>query len=154
MARKNSMSKNALRFALAAMLFALSFPADAQQPKKVFRIGYLSPLSPSSDTRAEPFRLALRALGFIERQNITIEYRYAEGKNDRLPELAAALVSLKVDIIVAAGGDPWIQAAKNTTKTIPIVMVGAGGDPVEAGHVESLARPGGNVTGITLLNRE
>ena len=92
--------------------------------------------------------------GYIEGQNIAIEYRYAEGKLDRFPELAAELVRLKVDIIVVAGGDPLVRAAKNATKTIPIVMVGAGADPVEAGLVESLARPGGNVTGITNLARE
>ena len=103
---------------------------------------------------SEAIRLALRELGYIEGQNIAIEYRYAEGKRDRFPELAAELVRLKVDIIVAAGGDNMIRAAKNATKTIPIVMVGAGSDPVEVGLVESLARPGGNVTGITNLSRE
>ena len=82
------------------------------------------------------------------------EYRYAEGKVDRIPELAAELVRLKVDIIVVAGGGRAIRAAKNATKTIPIVMVGVGVDPVKAGLVESLARPGGNVTGITNLSRE
>ena len=100
------------------------------------------------------FGWALRELGYIEGQNIAIEYRYAEGKLDRLPELAAELVRLKVDIIVVAGGDAMIRAAKNATKTIPIVMTGAGADPVEAGFVESLARPGGNVTGVTNLSRE
>jgi putative ABC transport system substrate-binding protein len=83
-----------------------------------------------------------------------MEYRYAEGKGDRAPELAAELVRLKIDIIVVAGGSPWARAAKNATKIIPIVMVGGGADPVEAGLVESLARPGGNVTGLTNLNRE
>ena len=129
--------------------------AEAQQPKKVPRIGYLSNSDPATEsTRAEAIRLALRELGYIEGQNIAIEYRYAEGKRDRLPELAAELVRLKVDIIVVAGGDPAIRAAKNATKTIPIVMTGGGIDPVEAGLVESLARPGGNVTGITNLPRE
>ena len=129
--------------------------AQAQQPKKVPRIGYLSSCDPASEsTRAEAIRLALRELGYIEGQNIAIEYRYAEGKRDRLPELAAELVRLKVDIIVVAGGDQLVRAAKNATKTIPIVMAGAGLDPVEAGLVESLARPGGNVTGITNLSRE
>src|SRR5215475_9544237 len=155
MVRRNSMSKNALRFTLAAMLFALSFPTQAQQPKNVHSIGYLSSVSPSSDSpRAEGIRLALRERGYIEGQNIAIEYRYAEGKNDRLPGLAAELVRLKVDIIVVAAGDVTIQAAKNATKTIPIVMMGVGSDPVRAGFVESLARPGGNVTGLTALNRE
>ena len=134
---------------------ALPFPARAQQPKKVPRIGYLSPSDPASEsTRAEAIRLALRERGYIEGQNIAIEYRYAEGKRDRFPELAAELVRLKVDIIVVAGGATPIRAAKNATKTIPIVMAGPGADPVEAGLVESLARPGGNVTGITNLNRE
>jgi putative ABC transport system substrate-binding protein len=137
------------------MLFALCVPAHAQQPKKVPRIGYLSATEPAREsTRIEAIRLALRELGYIEGQNIAIEYRYAEGKLDRFPELAAELVRLKVDIIVTVGGDPLIQAAKNATKTIPIIMSGGGADPVEAGFVESLARPGGNVTGVTNLNRE
>ena len=108
----------------------------------------------TESARSEAIRLALRELGYIEGQNIAIEYRYAEGKIDRAPELAAELVRLKVDIIVVAGGDGTIRAAKNATKTIPIVMMGTGADPVEAGLVESLARPGGNVTGITILTRE
>jgi putative tryptophan/tyrosine transport system substrate-binding protein len=108
----------------------------------------------SESTRSEPIRRALRELGYIDGQNIAIEYRYAEGKVDRFSELAAELVRLKVDVIVAAGGSRLIQAAKNATKTIPIVMVGVGVDPVKAGLVESLARPGGNVTGITNLNTE
>ena len=140
---------------VAVVLLAVAVMAEAQQPKKVPRIGYLSSVDPATEsTRAEAIRLALRELGYIEGQNIAIEYRYAEGKRDRYPELAAELVRLKVDIIVVAGGDGWIQAAKNATKTIPIVMVGDGADPVEAGLVESLARPGGNVTGITILARE
>jgi putative ABC transport system substrate-binding protein len=93
-------------------------------------------------------------MGYVEGQNITIEYRYAEGNRDRQSALAAELVRLKVDIIVAAGADPQVKALKNATKTIPIVMVGSGTDPVEAGLVESLARPGGNVTGVTRLARE
>ena len=149
------MHKKIIRLALCALLFALSFPARAQQPKKVPRIGYLSAGDPASEsTRAEGIRLALRERGYIEGQNIATEYRYAEGKLDRFPELAAELVRLKVDIIVAAGGDRLIRAAKNATKTIPIVMTGGGSDPVEAGLVESLAHPGGNVTGITNLARE
>jgi putative ABC transport system substrate-binding protein len=96
----------------------------------------------------------LRERGYLEGETIAIEYRYTERNLDRLAELAAELVRLKVDIIVVAGGEPWIRAAKNATTTIPIVMVGSGIDPVAAGFVESLARPGGNVTGITLLTRK
>jgi ABC-type uncharacterized transport system substrate-binding protein len=129
--------------------------AQAQQPKKISRIGYLSATDPTTDSRrSEAIRLALRELGYIEGQNIAFEYRYSEGKIDRLPELAADLVRLRVDVIVVSGGDPEIRAAKNATKTIPIVMVGVGTDPVKAGFVESLAHPGGNVTGITQLGRE
>jgi putative tryptophan/tyrosine transport system substrate-binding protein len=138
------------------MLFLLSAGtfSEAQQPKKVFRIGYLSARDRATESaRAAAMRLALRELGYIEGKNIAIEYRYAEGKLDRLPELAAELVRLKVDIIVA-GGDPGIRAAMNATKTIPIVLMGQGSHPVEAGHVTSLARPGGNVTGITTLTTE
>ena len=140
---------------IAVVLLAVGVIAEAQQPKKVHRIGYLSPTNPATDSsRFEPFRAALRELGYIEGQNITIEYRYAAGKIDRYPEVAAELVRLKVDIIVVGGGARPIQAAKNATKTIPIVMTGAGLDPVKEGLVESLARPGGNVTGITDLGRE
>jgi putative tryptophan/tyrosine transport system substrate-binding protein len=129
--------------------------AEAQQPKKIPRIGYLLAGDPASEsTRFEAIRLALRERGYIEGQNIAIEYRYAEGKPGRNQELAAELVRLKVDIIVVAGGDPPIRAAMNATKTIPIIMVGVGLDPVVAGLVESLARPGGNVTGITNLGPE
>ncbi|MDP2602664.1 MAG: ABC transporter substrate-binding protein [Deltaproteobacteria bacterium] len=149
------MHKKITRRAFCSMLLALPFPARAQQPKKIPRLGYLSSGNPASDSaRSEGIRLALRERGYVEGQNIATEYRYAEGKRDRLSELAAELVRLKVDIIVVGGGGGTIQAAKNATKTIPIVMSGQGPDPVEAGFVESLARPGGNVTGITLLNRE
>jgi putative tryptophan/tyrosine transport system substrate-binding protein len=142
-------------FVLCAMLFALCLPAEAQQPKKIYRIGYLSSGDRAYDYgRSEPFRSALRELGYVEGQNIVIEYRYAEGKPDRLPELATELVRLKVDLIVVAAGDDPILAAKNATKTIPIVMAGQGSDPVKAGFVESLARPGSNITGLTSLNTE
>ena len=139
---------------VVVVLLAVAVIAQAQQPKKVPRIGYLSPSDAATDsTRAEAIRLALRELGYIEGQNISTEYRYAEGKLDHLPALAAELVRLKVDIIVT-GGAPPTRAAKNATKTIPIVMMGQGIDPVEAGLVESLARPGGNVTGITSFGGE
>jgi putative ABC transport system substrate-binding protein len=140
---------------VAVVLLAVAVIAQAQQPKKVARIGYLSSSDAASESaRAEGLRLALRDLGYIEGQNIAIEYRYGEGRPDRAPELAAELVRLKVDIIVVASGDQWIRAAKNATRTIPIVMAGQGTDPVRAGLVESLARPGGNVTGLTRLNRD
>jgi putative ABC transport system substrate-binding protein len=149
------MRKNVIRLALCAMLFALCVSAHAQQPKKVSRIGYLSSQEAAREsTRFEAIRLALREIGYVEGQNIAIESRYAEGKRDRYSELAAELVRLKVDIIVVVGGAMTVRAAKNATKTIPIVMTGAGRDPVEAGLVESLARPGGNVTGLTNLGTE
>jgi len=133
-------------------LLALTVLAEAQQAKKVYRIGYLSSQDPARESaRAEAIRLALRERGYIEGQNIVTEYRYTERKLDRLPELLTELVRLKVDIIVVAGGSENIRAAMNATKTIPIVMVGAGLDPVEAGFVKSLAQPGGNITGLTNL---
>ena len=136
------------------ILLAVGVIGEAQQPKKVPRIGYLSSFDPATESdRAEAIRLALRELGYMEGQNIAIEYRYAEGKPDRFPELAAELVRLKVDIILAQVAG-LIRAAKNATKTIPIVIVGLAADPVETGLVESLARPGGNVTGLTTLSRE
>lgn len=128
--------------------------ADAQQPKKVPLILYLLPSGPTSESpRVEGIRLALRERGYIEGQNIATEYRYPEGRLDRYAELAAELLSLKVDIILV-GGAALIRSAKNATKTIPIIMMGGGADPVAAGFIESLARPGGNVTGITNLDVE
>jgi ABC-type uncharacterized transport system substrate-binding protein len=140
---------------LATFFLTTASLAEAQQPKKVPRIGYLSVGDAARESaRAEAIRLALRERGYMDGQNIAIQYRYTVGKVDRAPELAAELVRLKVDIIVVAGGDRWILAAKNAIKTIPIVMVGGGLDPVEAGLTESLARPGGNVTGLTNLTGE
>jgi len=151
LAKKKHMKKINI-FVLAAVLLTSVYLAEAQQTAKVPRIGFLSQTDPARESaRFEAIRLALRERGLIEGQNIAVEYRYTEGKVDRAPELAAELVRLKVDIIVVAGGDSWIRAAKNATKTIPIVMMGAGSDPIGAGLIESLARPGGNVTGITLL---
>jgi putative ABC transport system substrate-binding protein len=145
------MNKLLVSVALSTLLFALCPFASAQQPKKVTRIGYLSSQDPAYESaRAEGIRLALRELGYIEGQNIAFEYRYSEGKTDRAPELVAELVRLKVDILVVAGGIHWIRAAKET-KTIPVVMAGVGNDPVEAGLIETLAHPGGNVTGLTNL---
>ena len=149
------MKKNIFLFLVTTFFLTIVDLAQAQQPKKIPRIGFLSASDATRQaTPSEGIRLALRALGYIEGENIAFEYRYGEGKQDRYPEIAAELVRLKVDIIVATGGNVLVQAAKNATKTIPIVMAGAGRDPVEAGLVESLARPGGNVTGITNLSIE
>ena len=133
---------------LCAMLFALCSSAHAQQPKKVPRIGYLSNTSPSADSaRYEAFRQGLRELGYVAGKNVVIEYRYTEGKSDRLPALAAELVRLRVDVIVTGGG-ATTRAAKEATTTIPIVFA-QDGDPVASGFVASLARPGGNITGLS-----
>jgi putative ABC transport system substrate-binding protein len=148
------MKKVASSLTVFVLVLSLVFSAGAQQPKKVLWIGYLLLGDPTSESaKFEEIRLALRERGYIEGENIGIVYRYAANR-DRLPELAVELVRLKVDIILAAGGVPAIQAAKNATKTIPIVMTGGGGDPVKVGLIESLAHPGGNVTGITLLGGE
>jgi putative ABC transport system substrate-binding protein len=137
------------------MLLALCVPVEAQQPKKIWRIGYLASGNAASDFRSAGIRSALRELGYVEGQNIAIEYRYAEGRDDRTREIAAELVRLKVDIILVSGGTlRFVRPVMNATKTIPIVMAGAGADPVEGGLVETLARPGGNVTGITNLAGE
>src|SRR5215475_8233784 len=139
--------------ALCAMLFALCASANAQQTAKVPRIGFLDNSTASgSAVLVEAFRQEMSKLGWIEGKNITIEYRFAEQKLDRLPELAADLVRLKVDLIVASGG-PTPLAAKGATSTIPIVMTSFP-DPVGAGLVASLARPGGNVSGLSSLAPE
>ena len=149
------MKKNITMVILVILILAGFQLAESQQTKKLPTIGYLSSRDPGSESeRAEAVRLGLRALSYIEGQNITIEYRYAEGKEERFAELAAELVRLKVDIIVAAGGDLLLRQAMNATKTVPIVMMGGGADPVEAGLIKSLAHPGGNVTGLTNLTRE
>jgi ABC-type uncharacterized transport system substrate-binding protein len=135
------------------MLFAPCLPADARQSKKIPRIGFLVAASPSAfSARNEAFRQGLRELGYIEGKNIVIDWRYAEGRLDRLPDLAAELVGLNVDIIITAGPTDT-KAAKKATKTIPIVM-GFDTDPVGNGFVTSLARPGGNITGLSSLAPE
>ena len=131
------------------MLLALPFPARAQQPGKVRRIGYLGGSTGRGSPYDEALRQGLRDLGYVEGQNIAIEYRSAEGNTDRLPGLAAELVKLKADIIFASGGTPGVVAAKNATSSTPIVFVAAI-DPVASGLVASLARPGGNVTGFSV----
>jgi putative ABC transport system substrate-binding protein len=125
----------------------------AQQPKKVIRLGFLAATSASTEkSRIEAFRQGMRELGYVEGKNIVIEWRFAEGKLDRLPDLAAELVLLKVDVIVTAGPNST-RAVKEATATIPIVM-GLDTDPVGSGVVASLARPGGNITGLSSLQPE
>ena len=138
---------------VCAVLFALGSHAAAQQPKKVPRIGYLTPVSASAGSASlEAFRQGLRESGYVEGKNIIVEYRWAEGKVDRLPELATELVNLGVDIIVTSGTPP-VLAAKRATSTIPIVAANAD-NLVELGVVASLARPGGNVTGSTRVDAD
>ena len=148
------MRKTILRVALGAMLFALCSSAEAQQIGKIPRIGYVRVVGVPSipGPNVEAFRQGLKDLGYVEGKNILIEFRYAEGKRDRVPSLVAELVQLKVDVLIS-GDDPTLRAAKQATKTIPIVMV-INQDPVATGLVDSLARPGGNITGISRLTRE
>ena len=147
------MSKKILLSAVATLILASVLPAEAQQPKKVPRIGYLDAVSLSASAgRIEAFRQGLRELGYVEGKSIVIEWRYAEGKPDRLPVLAAELMRLKVDVIVTAGRTAT-HAAKEATVTIPIVM-GQDPDPVGNGFIASLARPGGNITGLSTLAPE
>src|SRR5262245_32262862 len=138
---------------LAGGLLTVPLAAEAQQAGKIARIGFLSPATFTSNAHiVEAFRQGLRDLGYVEGQNLVIEYRWANGRGERLPDFAAELINLKVDVIVASG-TPAPLAAKSATKTIPIVMASAG-DPVGTGLVASLARPGGNVTGQSTLTPE
>jgi len=147
------MTTKIIRLALCVILFALYASAEAQQPVKVFRIGILDPSTASgSAVHLDAFRQELSKLGWVEGKNITIEYRFAEGKTDRLPELAAESVRLKVDLIVTTGNSPAL-AAKKATTAIPIVMANAG-DPMGGGLIASLGRPGGNVTGLSAFAPE
>jgi putative ABC transport system substrate-binding protein len=146
-------SKKIFLLAIGALLCALSVSTEAQQGTKISRIGYLSVGSPSTNpARIEAFRQGLRHLGYVEGKNIVIEWRHAEGKPDRLPALAAELVRLRVDVIVTGGPVPT-RAAKEATFTIPIVMA-QDSDPVGSGFVASLARPGGNITGLATFAPE
>jgi putative ABC transport system substrate-binding protein len=137
---------------IAFVLVVTGAVAQAQQPKKVPRIGFLSPSSPGPDPRVEAFRQGLRELGYVEGQNVTIEYRWADGRFEQLPDLAGELVRLKVDVIVAVVTQASL-AAKKATETIPIVMV-AVGNPVDSGLIASLARPGANITGTSTMSDE
>ena len=143
-----------LAFTITLLLGGLFSPsaAEAQQAAKVARIGYLATNLAAGSHVAEGFRQGLRDLGYVEGRNVVIEYRAAEGKWDRLPALAAELVALKVDVILASG-TPAAMAAKRATRTIPIVFA-AIADPVTSGLATSLARPGGNVTGLSVLAPE
>jgi len=146
------MKRGIIALALGAMLLGLCLPTAAQQPKTVPRIGYLTTAAPPSDLPdREAFREGLRNLGYIEGQNIHIEYRNVESRIERLPELAADLVRLKVDVIFVAGTLAAV-AVKNATGTIPVVMISS--DPLGSGLIESFARPGGNVTGVSLMFQE
>jgi ABC-type uncharacterized transport system substrate-binding protein len=148
------MNKRIVVSFLATLLLVSVRLVDAQQPKKVPRIGYLSgrgdPSTP--DPLVDAFRQGLRDLGYIEGKNILVEYRYAEGKVDRIPSLVAELVQLKVDVLVTPAF-PAIRAAKQATKTISIIML-INADPVATGIVDSLARPGGNITGLARFMTE
>jgi putative ABC transport system substrate-binding protein len=156
------MSKNVIGLALGSLLLALSYfvalllavslPAEAQEPKKLPRIGYLGGTTSTSVINLKPFRERLRELGYVEGQNITMEIRHHEGKVERLPNLAAELVRLNCDVIVTNGTEA-AETAKNVLKTIPIVM-GIGADAVRRGIVSDLARPGGNITGLTDIGSE
>src|SRR5215470_3398668 len=148
------MRKEITVLALCAVLRVLSVHAEAQQPKKIPRIGYLSPTGDSNapGLNVEAFRRGMRELGYIEGKNILVEYRYIEGKPDRIPGLVNEFVQLKVDVLVLVPLTA-LRIAKQVTKTIPIVMV-ISDDPVTTGIVDSLARPGGNITGLSTLTRE
>jgi putative tryptophan/tyrosine transport system substrate-binding protein len=140
-------------FALCAMLFALCVPAEAQQPTKVPRIGFVFGGDPSNTgPSVEAFRQGMRELGYVEGKNIQVEYRYIEGKSERIPSLVTELIQLKVDVLVTAALSAT-RVAKKETKTIPIV-INVPDDPVALGLVDSLARPGGNITGLTRIGRE
>ena len=143
------MRNKVIGFTLGVLLLALSFPVAAQQAGKIPRIGFLqrrvAPTPTNPDPLGEAFKQGLRDLGYIEGKNILVEHRYGEGSEDRLPGLVTELVQLKVDVLVIPTSH-GIRAAKQTTTTIPIVMV-TPADPVAAGFIQSLARPGGNITG-------
>jgi putative ABC transport system substrate-binding protein len=146
---EKSANKRILYLALFGLLFALCASAEAQQAKRVARIGYLS-LRPGIGVYDEAFRQGLRELGYTEGQNIVIEWRFVKGKSEQYHEIAGELVRLNVDAIVTASGDEPIIAAMNATKTIPIIFL-TGSDPVALGFVASLAHPGGNVTGLAYM---
>jgi putative ABC transport system substrate-binding protein len=145
--KRSFVSRTVIGPALAVLLFAMCSSIEAQEPTKIPRIGFLIATTPSAiSARLDAFRHGLRELGYVEAKEIAIEYRYAEGKVNRMPELAAELTRLKVDLIFSTGPQST-RAAKRATSTIPIVM-GFDNDPVGNGFIASLARPGGNITGF------
>jgi len=147
------MNSKSLFWLLTTVLLTSAPSGEAQQPTKIPRIGYLSPAdADGSRASVEPFRQGMRELGYIEGKNILIEYRYAEGKPDHYPRLVADLVQLKPDVLVVISLNS-ILAAKQATKTIPIIIMSTQ-DPVATGIIDSLAHPGGNITGVTRLTRE
>jgi putative ABC transport system substrate-binding protein len=147
------MKRKIIDLALCAMLFALCFSVEAQQPKKIAKIGVLFPSTPAAAAHlVEAFRQGLRELGYVEGKNCVLELRHGEARAERISELARELVSLKADVIVT-GTDVAIAAVKRETQTIPIVM-GNSSDPVGTGFVASLAHPGGNVTGVSSISPE
>jgi len=148
---KNLMKKKITGLALSAMLFALSFPTQAQQSGKIPRVGVLF-IGGRNQPHLESFKQGLKERGYTEGKNILLDYRYAEGNVDRLPSLAAELVQLKVDVIVTTSGNS-ARAATRVTRTIPIVLT-TGADPVKSGLAESLAKPGGNVTGLSVIEED
>jgi putative tryptophan/tyrosine transport system substrate-binding protein len=151
--RGESLNKIIVGLALGALLFALSLPVEAQQTKRIPRIGFLGNSTAALEANLiGPFREGLRELGYIEAKNIVIEWRWAEGKYERFPTLIAELIASKVDLIVTAG-TPASLAVKKATTSIPLVMI-AVGDPVATGLVESLSHPGGNITGLTSISAE
>ena len=153
---RGSRGRKSAGLLLSIFLLTAASPADAQRSHKIYKVGRLAAGSPSdsvSKLAYEAYRTGLRDLGWLEGNNITLENRWSGDKTDAAFSFATELVRLKVDVIVAVGS-PMIQAAKRATRTIPIVMSGTGADPVAAGFVESLRRPGGNVTGLSMLSTE
>jgi putative ABC transport system substrate-binding protein len=140
---------------LSFLASAIVQPAEAQQAMKIPVVGYLSSQTPASESsRSTAIRRALREMGYVDGQNIAIEFRYGHGQLNRAAKHVADLVRLNIAILLVAGGEGWVRAAQNATNTTPIVMTGTGGDPVEERLVQSLAHPGGNVTGITNLTKD
>jgi putative ABC transport system substrate-binding protein len=141
------MNVKLLIVSLLALLPAFSADSHAQQQKKTYRVSYLSP-RPGIEARDEAFRQGLRDLGYVEGQNLTMDWRFTKGKNDIVPDLAAELLRLRPDCVIAVGVTA-VRAFKQLTDTIPIIMPTINADPVEIGLIASLARPGGNITGFT-----